>query len=185
MPDASTWNGRGTRMAGRLGLPRARVFTSRYNLFYNYHGEITGTAVFSPIETSRGLSPGYTVSGIGAIGNRSYRRLSDHYRTTIGSDSGSGAIGHYRGTIGPFQIGTTFGHYRTLSGTIGLSGYRVSDIVERISEDTHPSTKFAFESSDLPLRKEQILLSISGVFNYDQQASTDGLCAHIVCSALL
>ena len=33
--------------------------------------------------------------------------LSAHYRATIGSDSGSaaiGAIGHYRGTIGPFQI---------------------------------------------------------------------------------
>ena len=56
--------------------------------------------------------------------------LSGHYRATIGplsigSDSGSGAIGaigHYRGTIGPFQIGTTIAHYRgILSVTIGLS----------------------------------------------------------------
>ena len=48
--------------------------------------------------------------------------LSAHYRPTIGSDSGSaaiGAIGHYRGTIGPFQIVRTLRHYRTLSGTIG------------------------------------------------------------------
>ena len=73
------------------------------------------------------LSPGYW-------SYRGYRALSGHYRvtigplSTIGSDSGSaaiGGIGHYRGTIGPFQIARMIRHYRTLSGTIGLSGYRV------------------------------------------------------------
>ena len=72
------------------------------------------------------LSPGY----IGAIGAGGYRAtigpLSAHYRVRYCSGSAAiGAIGHYRGTIGPFQIVRMIRHYRTLSGTIGLSGYRV------------------------------------------------------------